>query len=255
MKKKMIVAAGLAACMTMSVAASAVELPNTETTTSSVSTSVMAQTKQAIAAQGIMNQPQAISVYAGDTVKGVAHIVQEDGNVVDKPFSAVIPVSATNAEMSNLTSQAAQKAAGLTSVARGTFQRKEFARSYNNGSNTMTIQPSGYGAVKMCSGTIPASPDSDGWNYIELNFFNIYNLSKLNVRAVNESWPSSSTNRNCYQTININGDTDIEVYFYSGNTYGQGQFKISAGAAMSIYASSGTTATGLASCIAYVISN
>lgn len=199
-----------------------------------------------------MNQPQAKSVYAGETIKGAAYIVQEDGTAVEKEFTVAIPKDATNAEMSEISSQAARETVGLTSVTRGIAERRQFARSENSdGGNTMTIKPSSSGATKMCAGTVPAASQGQDWNYVEINFFNVLLLDKLNVRIVNGALPSNSADRNCYQTINVS-DNDFIVYFYAAKTYGSGKCTISSGATMSVYASSGTTSTGYAACIAYV---
>ena len=106
----------------------------------------------------------------------------------------------------------------------------------------------------MFSGEVPTINANRNWDFLQIDFFNLYGMSKLNVRVENEALGSASPNRNCYQSnITVDPKDDLLVTFYNNEPYGQGEFLIMQGSNLTAYASGNVRGRG--ACIGFVGTN
>lgn len=253
-KIKKMLSVGLAGCM----AVSALMMGAGAADTADSSQMAARYAKRALAAEGIIEAPDALSVYSGDSVNIKVMYCKADGSVVNKDVTVDIPTGATNAEMSQYTSESSAEAVGLPatkSIAR--VNDREIGRSRApGGGNTITVpaSTSEQSRAMMFTGTVPEMSGGREWDYLRIDFFNLAFMNTLNVRVENESLSSVSPNRNCYQTnLPVDSGTDLWVTFFENRIYGQGEFFITEGKNLTCYVSADQQ--GLGACIGYVGTN
>lgn len=253
-KIKKVVSMGLAGCLAVSAltaGAGAVKEEN-----SSLASERYA--KRALAAEGVLEAPDELSVYAGDSVNVKVTYCKADGSVESKDLTVDIPAGATNAEMSQYTSECAAQSVGLPETNRvARVNDREIGRSRApGGGNTITVpaETSEQSRAMMFTGTVPNMTTGRHWEYLRIDFFNLTFMNTLNVRVENESLSVVSPNRNCYQTdLPVDSTTDLWVTFFENRIYGQGEFFITEGENLTCYVSADTQ--GYGACIGYVGTN